>query len=196
MPRPSLADAGERVPRGPPDEARGSVSYTDHERRDSQKQEVARERQRHRPFSKPGNTKARCGEHGKQKRKKRYIRVAPHERDLLRKKAKRAGLSVSEYVRSSAVYGDRPVTVIDIKPLARLNWKLTKHGANLNQMVKFLNTYGERACDADEVARVLDRETDALDKVGEALISLRQEAEAHHVIINLDAPEYDEDEER
>ena len=125
-----------------------------------------------------------------------YIRVAPHERDLLRKKAKRARLSVSEYVRSSAVYGDQPVTVIDIKPLVRLNWELTKHGANLNQMVKFLNTYGERACDADEVARVLDRETDALDKVGEALISLRQEAEAHHVIINLDAPEYDEDEER
>lgn len=78
----------------------------------------------------------------------------------------------------------------------RLNWELTKHGTNLNQMMKFLNTYGERVCDADEVARVLDREMDAFDKVGEALISLRQEAEAHHVIINLDAPEYDEDEER
>ncbi len=78
----------------------------------------------------------------------------------------------------------------------RLNWELTKHGTNLNQMMKFLNTYGERVCDADEVARVLDREMDAFDKVGEALISLRQEAEAHHVIINLDAPEYDGDEER
>lgn len=124
------------------------------------------------------------------------FRITDSEQRLLRKKAKRAELSVSGCVRSAAVYGDRPITVIDIKPLVRLNWELTKHGTNLNQMMKFLNTYGERVCDADEVARVLDREMDAFDKVGEALISLRQEAEAHHVIINLDAPEYDEDEER
>lgn len=124
------------------------------------------------------------------------FRITDSEQRLLRKKAKRAELSVSGCVRSAAVYGDRPITVIDIKPLVRLNWELTKHGTNLNQMMKFLNTYGERVCDADEVARVLGREMDAFDKVGEALISLRQEAEAHHVIINLDAPEYDEDEER
>lgn len=124
------------------------------------------------------------------------FRITDSEQRLLRKKAKRAELSVSGCVRSAAVYGDRPITVIDIKPLVRLNWELTKHGTNLNQMMKFLNTYGERVCDADEVACVLDREMDAFDKVGEALISLRQEAEAHHVIINLDAPEYDEDEER
>ena len=125
-----------------------------------------------------------------------YIRVAPHERDLLRKKAKRAGLSVSDYVRKMLIHGDCNVTVISTDALDAIDLELTRRGTNLNQMVKFLNTYGERACDADEVARVLDRETDALDKVGEALISLRQEAEAHHVIINLDAPEYDEDEER
>lgn len=122
------------------------------------------------------------------------FRVTDSEQRLLRKKAKRAGLSVSEYVRNAAVYGDRPITVIDTKPLVRLNWELTKHGTNLNQMMKFLNTYGEKAYDTDEVSRVLDKEMDAFDKVGEALISLRQEAEAHHVIINLDAPEYDEEE--
>lgn len=122
------------------------------------------------------------------------FRVTDSEQRLLRKKAKRAGLSVSEYVRNAAVYGDRPITVIDTKPLVRLNWELTKHGTNLNQMMKFLNTYGEKAYDANEVSRVLDKEMDAFDKVGEALISLRQEAEAHHVIINLDAPEYDEEE--
>ena len=122
------------------------------------------------------------------------FRVTDPEQRLLRKKAKRAGLSVSEYVRNAAVYGDRPITVIDTKPLVRLNWELTKHGTNLNQMMKFLNTYGEKAYDANEVSRVLDKEMDAFDKVGEALISLRQEAEAHHVIINHDAPEYDEEE--
>lgn len=125
-----------------------------------------------------------------------HFRVTPRERDLLRKKAKRAHMSVSDYVRKMLIHGDCNVTVISTDALDAIDLELTRHGANLNQMVKFLNTYGERACDADEVARVLDRETDALDKVGEALISLRQEAEAHHVIINLDAPEYDEDEER
>lgn len=125
-----------------------------------------------------------------------HFRVTPRERDLLRKKAKRAHMSVSDYVRKMLIHGDCNVTVISTDALDAIDLELTRHGANLNQMVKFLNTYGERACDADEVARVLDRETDALDKVGEALISLRQEAEAHHVIINLDAPEYDEDEGR
>lgn len=122
------------------------------------------------------------------------FRITDSEQRLLRKKAKRAGLSVSEYVRNAAVYGDSPITVIDTKPLVRLNWELTKQGTNLNQLMKFLNTYGEKAHDADEVSRVLDKEMDAFDKVGEALISLRREAEAHHVIINLDVPEYDEEE--
>ena len=125
-----------------------------------------------------------------------HFRVTPRERDLLRKKAKRAHMSVSDYVRKMLIHGDCNVTVISTDALDAIDLELTRRGTNLNQMVKFLNTYDERACDADEVARVLDRETDALDKVGEALISLRQEAEAHHVIINLDAPEYDEDEER
>lgn len=125
-----------------------------------------------------------------------HFRVTPRERDLLRKKTKRAHMSVSDYVRKMLIHGDCNVTVISTDALDAIDLELTRRGTNLNQMMKFLNTYGERAYDADEVARVLDRETDALDKVGEALISLRQEAEAHHVIINLDAPEYDEDEER
>lgn len=122
-----------------------------------------------------------------------YIRVAPHERGLLRQKAKRGGLSVSEYVRNAAIYGDSPITAIDTKPLAKLNWELIKQGSNLNQLMKFVNTYGEKAYDSDEVSRVLDKEIDVFDKVGEALISLRREADAHHVIINLEAPEYSED---
>lgn len=101
------------------------------------------------------------------------------------------GTSVAQLSTETA-----PITVIDTKPLVRLNWELTKHGTNLNQMVEFLNTYGEKAYDAGEVSRVLDKEMDTFGKVGKALISLRREAEAHHVIINLDAPEYDEDEER
>ena len=119
------------------------------------------------------------------------FRITDSEQRLLRKKAKRAGLSVSGYVRSATVYGDCPITVIDTKPLVRLNWELTKHGTNLNQMVEFFNTYGEKAYDAGEVSRVLDKEMDTFGKVGEALVSLRREAEAHHVIIDLDTPEYD-----
>lgn len=50
-----------------------------------------------------------------------YFRITYSEQRLLRKKAKRAGLSVSGYVRNAAVYGDCPITVIDTKPLVRLN---------------------------------------------------------------------------
>ena len=112
---------------------------------------------------------------------------------MLRQKAKRGRLSVSEYVRNAAIYGDSPITAIDTKPLMKLNWELIKQGSNLNQLMKFVNTYGEKAYDSDEVSRVLDKEIDVFDKVGEALISLRREADAHHVIINLEAPEYSED---
>ena len=123
-----------------------------------------------------------------------HFRVTPRERDLLRKKAKRAHMSVSDYVRKMLIHGDCNVTVISTDALDAIDLELTRQGTNLNQMMKFLNTYGEKAYDTDEVSRVLDKEMDAFNKVGEALISLRQEAEAHHVIINLDAPEYDEEE--
>lgn len=139
------------------------------------------------------NQEKRGAGHTESKSARIYIRVTPHERDLLRKKAKRAGLSVSEYVRNAAIYGDSPITAIDTKPLMKLNWELIKQGTNLNQLMKFINTYGEKAYDSDEVSRVLNKEIDVFDKVGEALISLRREADAHHVIINLEAPEYSED---
>ena len=124
-----------------------------------------------------------------------HFRVTPRERDLLRKKAKRAHMSVSDYVRKMLIHGDCNVTVISTDALDAIDLELTRRGTNLNQMMKFLNTYGERAYDADEVARVLDHEYEVHEQVRSALISLGHEAEAHHVVIDTNVPEYDEDDE-
>ena len=123
-----------------------------------------------------------------------HFRVTPRERDLLRKKAKRAHRSVSDYVRKMLIHGDCNVTVISTDALDAIDLELTRQGTNLNQMMKFLNTYGEKAYDADEVARVLDHEYEVHEQGRSALISLRHEAEAHHVIIDTSVPEYDEEE--
>ena len=100
-------------------------------------------------------------------------------------------MSASDYVRKMLIHGDCDVTVISAGVLDAIDLELTRQGTNLNQMVEFLNTYGEKAYDAGEVSRVLDKEMDTFGKVGEALVSLRREAEAHHMIIDLDTPEYD-----
>jgi hypothetical protein len=103
-------------------------------------------------------------------------------------------MSVSDYVRKMLIHGDCDVTVISTDALDAIDLELTRQGTNLNQLMKFLNTYGERAYDADEVARVLDHEYEVHEQVRSALISLRHEAEAHHVIIDTSVPEYDEEE--
>ena len=122
------------------------------------------------------------------------LRMSRRERGLLRKKAKRAHMSASDYVRKMLIHGDCNVTVIKTDSLDSIDLELTRQGTNLNQLVKFLNTYGTKAYDADEVARVLDHEYEIHEQLRSALISLRHEAEAHHVIIDTSVPEYDEEE--
>ena len=122
-----------------------------------------------------------------------YIRVTPRERGLLRKKSRRAHMSVSDYVRKMLIYGDCNVTVISTDALDSIDLELTRQGTNFNQLMKFLNTYGTKAYDADEVARVLDHEYEIHEQLRSALISLRHEAEAHHVIIDTSVPEYDDE---
>ena len=103
-------------------------------------------------------------------------------------------MSASDYVRKTLIHGDCDVTVISAGVLDAIDLELTRQGTNLNQMMRFLNAHGERAYDADEVARVLDHEYEVHEQVRSALISLRHEAEAHHVVIDTSVPEYDDEE--
>ena len=77
-------------------------------------------------------------------RTKRFeLRLNAHEKEVLKERAAKAGVSVSDLVRLALVYSDHlTIRTIDISPLRDLCYELTKQGTNLNQFMKFLNTYG------------------------------------------------------
>lgn len=112
------------------------------------------------------------------------IKMSESERKTLKRKAKKLGMTVSEYVRTALIHSDNlNITMIDITPLEKVAPELQKQGVNLNQLMKFLNTYGADAYNADETLRVLTREGDLYLKVSDAIAQLCEEAERHHVYI-------------
>lgn len=112
------------------------------------------------------------------------IKMSENERKTLKRKAKKLGMTVSEYVRTALIHSDNlNITMIDITPLEKVATELQKQGVNLNQLMKFLNTYGADAYNADETLRVLTREGDLYLKVSDAIAQLCEEVERHHVYI-------------
>ena len=77
-------------------------------------------------------------------RTKRFeLRLNAHEKEVLKERAAKAGVSVSDLVRLALVYSDRlTVRTIDISPLRDLCYELTKQGTNLNQIAQRLNERG------------------------------------------------------
>lgn len=75
------------------------------------------------------------------KRSRINIRIAKSERDQIFKRAKKRGISVSEYLRRRALVDDnRPVIDVDAETLRRLHVNLKRAGSNLNQVARELNT--------------------------------------------------------
>ena len=112
------------------------------------------------------------------------LRLSKHEKNLLLRKAQKSGMTVSDYVRQSLIHSrDGTINVIDTTPLRDAVFELTKQGVNLNQFMKFLNTYGVKAFDAERAEQVLSRECDLLLAVEDALSALLREAEKGNVFI-------------
>lgn len=112
------------------------------------------------------------------------LRLSKHEKNLLLRKAQKSGMTVSDYVRQSLIYSrGGTINVIDTTPLRDAVFELTKQGVNLNQFMKFLNTYGLKAFDAERAKQVLSRECDLLLAVEDALSALLREAEKGNVFI-------------
>ena len=112
------------------------------------------------------------------------LRLSKHEKNLLLRKAQKSGMTVSDYVRQSLIHSrDGTINVIDTTPLRDAVFELTKQGVNLNQFMKFLNTYGVKAFDAERAKQVLSRECDLLLAVEDALSALLREAEKGNVFI-------------
>lgn len=124
------------------------------------------------------------------------VRVTDKEREIIKRKAARLGMTVSEYVRTALIHSDNlNITMIDVRPIEKIATELHKQGVNLNQLMKFLNTYGADAYNADETFRVLTREGDMFLKVSDVLGQLCDEAARKKVYITArDFSEDDSDE--
>lgn len=122
------------------------------------------------------------------------VRVTDKEREIIKRKAARLGMTVSEYVRTALIHSDNlNVTMIDVEPVEKIATELHKQGVNLNQLMKFLNTYGVDAYNTEETFRVLTREGDMFLKVSDVLGQLCEEATRHKVYIT--AHDFSEDDE-
>lgn len=84
------------------------------------------------------------------------VRMTEHEKEALKRKAAKNGMTVSEYARTLlANSDDATIRVIDTEPLRKAAHELAKQGTNLNQFMRFLNTYGSNALDHEEAKAVL-----------------------------------------
>ena len=120
------------------------------------------------------------------------VRVSEEDRNVLIQRAANAGVSVSDLVRLALVYSDRlMVRTIDISPLRKLYFELTKQGTNLNQFMKFLNTYGGDAYNKSAAKQLIERNGDLLFRIGDAMTAFEHEAERGGILIIH--PEEDED---
>lgn len=120
----------------------------------------------------------------KDKQVKVYMTEA--ERQILQRKARAAGLSVSDFVRLSLIHSDKcEINTIDTEDLRKAVFELNKQGVNLNQFMHWLNTYKQNGFDTERANRVLKKNHKAIKEVRCALLSLQEEARRHKVTITL-----------
>lgn len=108
------------------------------------------------------------------------------ERESIRRNAKRAGMKMGEYARAVLTSDDVSIKVIDTEPLKKTAHELAKQGTNLNQFMRFLNTYGSNALDHEEAKAVLGKEVAAFSEIMEALAALRREADRNNVHLKIE----------
>ena len=127
-------------------------------------------------------------------RTKRFeLRLNAHEKEVLKERAAKAGVSVSDLVRLALVYSDHlTIRTIDISPLRDLCYELTKQGTNLNQFMKFLNTYGGDAYNRVAAKQLIEKIGDMILRIGDAMTAFEREAERGGILI-VHPPEDEDD---
>lgn len=115
------------------------------------------------------------------------IRLSEREKRTLKRKAAKNGMTVSEYARTLLINSDdATIKVIDTEPLKKAAHELAKQGTNLNQFMKFLNTYGVNVFDPEEAKLVLQKEVSSFSKLMEALAALRREADRNNIHLQIE----------
>ena len=124
------------------------------------------------------------------------LRLTAREKKILKRKAEKVGLTVSDFVRSSLIHSDNlSINVIDTSVLRKTLFELHKHGVNLNQLMKFCNTYGLDAFNESHVIPALENERTVFLQTKAALLSLEEEARKGNVVVNLEIADDDMEEE-
>ena len=96
-------------------------------------------------------------------------------------------MTVSDYARTLLINSDdATIKVIDTEPLKKTAHELAKQGTNLNQFMKFLNTYGVKVFDPEEAKRVLEKEVSSFSEIMEALAALRREADRNNIHLQIE----------
>ncbi|HEL1130543.1 TPA: ribbon-helix-helix protein, CopG family [Streptococcus equi subsp. zooepidemicus] len=112
------------------------------------------------------------------------IRVSEKEKKILECKARKSGVSVSEFIRATSIHSDdSQIRLIDVKPLRQFVFELTKQGTNLNQFMKFLHTYGVQRLSERQAQKVLDDEKKLFERGKNMLIGLQKELERHNIYL-------------
>ncbi|KIS05191.1 Ribbon-helix-helix protein, copG family [Streptococcus equi subsp. zooepidemicus Sz12is] len=112
------------------------------------------------------------------------IRVSEKEKKILERKARKSGVSVSEFIRATTIHSDdSQIRLIDVKPLRQFLFELTKQGTNLNQFMKFLHTYGIERLSARHIKELLEDEKKLFERGKNMLLGLQKELEHHHIYL-------------
>ena len=93
---------------------------------------------------------------------------------------------MGEYARAVLTSDDVSIKVIDTQPLKKAAHELAKQGTNLNQFMKFLNTYGVKVFDPEEAKRVFEKEVSSFSEIMEALTALRREADRNNICLQIE----------
>ncbi len=119
-----------------------------------------------------------------------YIRVTATEKRLLKKRAEYYHMTASDFARTLLIHSeDGLVRIVNVEPFRQVLHELTKQGTNLNQLIKFLNTYGAHSYDSVITRSVLRKETEAFEQVANAVIALRKEMAEHGVVLSKEEDE-------
>lgn len=105
-----------------------------------------------------------------------HVSLSEPEKEALKARAEAAGCTPSELVRRAAVYGETRVVCLDAGPLKDAYVELGRQGVNLNQLMRFLNTYGIRGYDRQWVEHAMGKVYSVAEKVEAALESLKIES--------------------
>lgn len=103
------------------------------------------------------------------------IRVTHRELQSIRSRARRAGVGMSEYMRSRALLNldGAPTFNVDSAELKAAYANLKRAGSNINQCARVLNTYGADSRAAEQATSAMERVSLAADAVSAALEVVR-----------------------